>query len=134
MKKSILLLLIVLLFSLILAVSGQTVELSQTNDLNNVLSNATIENKTVMLVFDQDNCVYCDMFKKDTLNNLEVQKALNESFIVVMVDINKNPDLANKYHVFGTPASVFLNGNGSEIHRIDGYVGASEFLSELRKI
>ena len=75
-----------------------------------------------------------DLRLSDCDYNLEVQKALNESFIVVMVDINKNPDLASQYHVFGTPASVFLNGNGSEIHRIDGYVGASEFLSELRKI
>ena len=57
--------------------------LNSTSDLTQATNDAKIENKNVLLVFDQDNCYYCDVFKKDTLSNHEVQKQLNDL-------INKN--------------------------------------------
>ena len=108
--------------------------LNTTDDLNQALKDAKDLNKTVAIVFDQDSCVYCEMLKDDVLSNPQVQKVLNEKCIVVIVDVNKNPDVASKYKVFGTPVTVFVKSDGSEISRVEGYLPANEFLNSIKGI
>lgn len=108
--------------------------LNTTDDLNQALKDAKDLNKTVAIVFDQDSCVYCEMLKDDVLSNPQVQKVLNEKCIVVIVDVNKNPDVASKYKVFGTPGTVFVKSDGSEISRVEGYLPANEFLNSIKGI
>lgn len=90
--------------------------------------------KNVMLVFDSDTCVYCDMLKENVLSNPDVQKELNDKYIVALVDVNKNADLALKYKAYGTPVTVILNQSGDEIYRIEGYVESDDFLDGLKGI
>ena len=108
--------------------------LNSTSDLTQATNDAKIENKNVLLVFDQDNCYYCDVFKKDTLSNHEVQKQLNDEYIIVDLDINQQGSLAAEYQVYGTPTSIFLDSNGNMIHKVEGYVPADEFLNILKEI
>lgn len=108
--------------------------LNVTSDIDAALNMSQNQNKTVVIVFDQDSCQYCDMFKKDVLSNPDVQKELNKKCAVVLVDINKQPDVANRYKVFGTPTTQFLDSHGNEIEKIEGYVDANEFLTKLKGI
>lgn len=108
--------------------------LNSTSNLTHALSDAGAQNKTVMLLFDQDSCYYCDLLKSDVLSNPDVQKELNNGFIVVAVDVNKDSKLASDYKVVGTPMTVFLDSNSHEVNRIEGYVSADEFLSTLKEI
>ena len=108
--------------------------LNISDNYDSALKDAKAQNKTVMVIFDQDSCSYCDLFKQDTLSNSKVQEKLNSGFVPVVVDINKDYDLASKYKVFGTPSVVFSDSNGKEIHRIGGYVDANEFLEEIKGI
>ena len=137
MKKLFVILTVVIVVSLaISAVSAQEniKGLNISSDLNHTLNDAKIENKSVLVVFTQDSCQYCDMFDKDVLSDSEVQKELNKTCKVVFIDINKDSSTAARYNVFGTPASVFIDSNGSEIERIEGYVDAGQFLNTLRGI
>ena len=86
------------------------------------------------MIFDQDNCVYCDMLKKDVLSNAQVIDELNNKSVVVIVNINEHPELATKYKAYGTPTTVILDSNQHEIGRIEGYVEANEFLKTLQGI
>ena len=108
--------------------------LNSTSNLTKALNNAQLENKKVLLIFDQDSCYYCDLFKEDTLSNPEVQEILNKKYIVVYIDINKEGATASKYQIFGTPSTIFLNKNKKELYRIEGYVPADEFLKTLKEI
>jgi len=108
--------------------------LNATSNITQALDNATLENKTVMLVFDQDSCYYCDLFKNDVLSDENVQKELNEKYIVAVSDVNHEPQLAGQLRVVGTPTIVFLDSNASEINRIDGYLPADEFLDVIKEI
>ena len=108
--------------------------LNATSNITQALDNATLENKTVMLVFDQDSCYYCDLFKNDVLSDENVQKELNEKYIVAVSDVNQEPQLAGQLRVVGTPTIVFLDSNASEINRIDGYLPADEFLDVIKEI
>lgn len=117
------------------AESEQIVDgLNTTSDLNQALSDAGEQNKTVLLLFDQASCYYCDLLKQDVLSNSDVQKELNENFIVVSVDVNRNASLAGQHQVVGTPDCIFLDSAGKEVHRIDGYLPADEFLSSIKEI
>ena len=105
--------------------------LNVSHNLSESLDDAKLENKTVMLIFDQDSCIYCEMLKDDTLSDSDVQKEINDKFIPVIIDINKDYETADKYDVFGTPIVIFLEDNGDEIGRIEGYVDSGEFLDEI---
>ena len=108
--------------------------LNSTSDFNQSLDDAKLNNKTVLLIFDQESCYYCDLLKKDVLSDSEVQNILNENYTVVIVDVNEEYSLAAEHRVVGTPTSIFLDSNGQEIGRIDGYVSSEEFVNELKEI
>ena len=103
-------------------------------DLEQSLNDAKLENKTVMVIFDQSSCVYCDMLKENTLTDSKVQDIINEKYIPTIVDINKNPMITSKYNVFGTPTVVFVSGDEDFVYQIDGYLDSEEFLDELKQI
>ena len=141
MKKYILTgLAVMVLLTLTMAVSavdfdsGEIQGLNVTTDVDGAFSLAQSQNKTVAIIFDQDSCVYCDMLKDNVLSDKNVQKELNEKCIVLLVDINKNPQTAGKYQVFGTPVVHFVDGNGKTVQKIEGYVESDEFLSALKEI
>lgn len=71
---------IFLMLTLTMAVSAYELDssivdgLNVTDDVDDVLSQK--QDKNVMLVFDQDSCVYCDLFKENVLADANVQKEL----------------------------------------------------------
>lgn len=140
MKKYVLISLVIILLTLTATVSAVDFEnttikgLNITDDVDGAISEAQTQNKKVALIFDQNSCVYCEILKDNVLTNSDVQKDLNENYIVVLVDINKNPNIAAKYDVFGTPTVQFLNSTGKEIGKIEGYVESDQFLKTLKEI
>ena len=76
--------------------------LNMTTDIDLAMNAAQSENKSVAIFFDQASCAYCDMLKNNVLSNSDVQKQLNENYVVLLVDINENPKFADKYRVYGT--------------------------------
>lgn len=140
MKKYVLIVSAVMLLALASAVCSVEFDDSQirglnvTTDVDGAMKASQAENKTLMMVFDQDNCVYCVMFKSDVLSNGDVQRQLDEKCIVLLVDTVSHPDVANKYKVFGTPVTIFLDSNGKEIAKVEGYVASDEFLNTLKGI
>ncbi|MEE0902463.1 MAG: thioredoxin family protein [Methanobrevibacter sp.] len=106
MKKYILIVAVISLLTLTSAVYSldfddtQISGLNVTTDIDGAFNASQSENKTLAIIFDQDSCVYCDILKENVLSDSDVQKELNENFIVLMVDINKNPDIAQKYNVY----------------------------------
>ncbi|MBO7211602.1 MAG: thioredoxin fold domain-containing protein [Methanobrevibacter sp.] len=103
-------------------------------DLEQSLEDAKLENKTVMVIFDQKSCVYCEILKENTLTDPKVQEIINEKYIPTIVDVNKNPMIASNYNVYGTPTVVFVSGDEDFVYQIDGYLDAEEFLDELNQI
>ena len=108
--------------------------LNSTSDLNMGLSEAQSLNKSVLLIFDQNSCYYCDLLKEDTLSDKDVQDMLNENYVVVFVDVNEQYNLAADFQVMGTPTCVILDSDGNNVSRIDGYVSGDEFLDAVKEI
>lgn len=132
MKKIALILIVLGIFAIAVSANFAQGTLNNTTDFQKAIDDAQKQNKTIMLVFDQKGCYYCDLFKEDVLSNSEVISELNEDYITVIIDVNQQPQLASKYKVYGTPTIVFIDANENQIDRIEGYVDADEFLDILK--
>ena len=132
MKKIILVLLVLSVLAVGISAGFAADPLNNTTDLNKAFDDAKSQNKNILLIFDQDNCYYCDLLKENTLSNSDLVSKLNEGYITVILDINKQPQLAAKYQVFGTPTMIFLNPDQTQIGKIEGYVDAGEFLDYIK--
>ncbi|MBQ7928015.1 MAG: thioredoxin fold domain-containing protein [Methanobrevibacter sp.] len=140
MKKYIFIVAVISLLALTSAVYSldfddtQIQGLNVTTDIDGAFNASQSENKTLAIIFDQDSCVYCDILKENVLSDVNVQNELNENFIVLLVDINKNPEIAQKYNVYGTPTIQFLDSNGNDVNRIEGCPETDEFLNIVKEI
>lgn len=99
--------------------------------LSEALQKAKTSDKKVFAVFESDTCVYCQQLRQNTLNDNQVMEKLNESYVVTIVNINDNPEIANKYNVYSTPTMLILDSNGSELKSIEGYYGPDELLNKI---
>ena len=59
---------------------------------------------------------------------------MNKNFIVTIVDMNQNYQTADEYKILGTPTEVFLDYEGNEIDRIQGYEREDKFMEKLKEI
>jgi len=127
------------LISSSLLVAGDSEEikidgLKTSPDLDHALSLAKSKKKPILVVFQQEDCEWCELLVDKVLSNPEVQKELNKRCIVTFVDMNENYKLADEYKILGTPTEVFLDYEGNEIDRIQGYEREDKFMTKLKEI
>ena len=84
----------------------------------------------VIADFYSDSCVPC---KRLSPVLSEVEQELGDKAKLVKININFDPELAEKYGVMSVPTLVFF-GDGEEISRLTGAVKKSEIVSEIEKI
>lgn len=60
-------------------------------------------------------CHWCKKMDEDNYDNPEVAKIINKGFIPIRVDVDKRPDLAERYNMGGFPTTAFLTPEGSLI-------------------
>lgn len=83
----------------------------------------------IVLMFGADWCKYCMVQKKDLWANVEL---LND-MIIVLVDIDENPEIASKYEIRKVPTTVFLL-NKTEKARKNGYSNLKDFKVWLKNL
>lgn len=100
-------------------------------DFNSALTAAQKSNKLVFVDFYADWCKYCQELDEKTYPDPGVQQSLAQKYVTVKVNVDKNPDLATKYKIYGLPTLVIMDANGNEIKRVEGYQTPSELISIL---
>lgn len=73
-------------------------------------------NKQLIIIFGADWCPYCHKLKND-LNMFDTSK-----FILCIIDIDKNKDLAAKHKLKILPTSILLDNANNETSRKTGYI------------
>ncbi|MHA1412718.1 MAG: thioredoxin domain-containing protein [Promethearchaeota archaeon] len=77
---------------------------------------ARLEDKPIFLSIGYSTCHWCHVFQKESFNDAEVAKILNENFISIKVDREERPDLDKTYMLIcqlltgsgGWPLSIFM--------------------------
>jgi thiol:disulfide interchange protein len=70
---------------------------------------------------------------RETHQDPEVVKALNERFIPVRLEGRGHMDLVQKLGVRGAPTTLVFSPDGQEKHRFVGFMAPKEYLQELEK-
>jgi uncharacterized protein YyaL (SSP411 family) len=94
------------------------------------------ENKLIFLSIGYSSCHWCHVMERESFNNPEVAKLLNDSFVCIKVDREERPDIDQIYmtalHALGNnggwPLSMFLMPDGRPI------VGGTYWPPEDREI
>ncbi len=95
--------------------------------------------KRVLVDFYADWCTACKELEAKTFSDEAVKTKMDE-FVLVKVDLTSNDDAAkaisSKYGIFGPPAILFFDENGTRIKSADvvGFKEPQEFLNHLGKI
>jgi thioredoxin-related protein len=92
------------------------------------------EGKKVFLHFYADWCHYCKEMNKKTFSNKPVFTYINEHFVAIKVNRDKEKDVARKYPARGLPSSWFFKENGEKITELPGYVAPETFINILKYI
>ncbi len=95
---------------------------------------AKIEKKKVFLHFYADWCGFCLKMAKEAFQDTAVVSDLNNNFIAIRVDFDKEPDTAQKYGVMGLPSSWFLTAMGRPMLSIPGYISTEALLKMISEV
>ncbi|MBI4043708.1 MAG: thioredoxin domain-containing protein [Candidatus Diapherotrites archaeon] len=69
--------------------------------------------KPILLDLTAVWCHWCHRMDQDNYERLDIIRLVNEHFIPVRVDVDKHPEIANRYHFGGFPTTAFLDSNGN---------------------
>jgi len=92
------------------------------------LETANAQNKPVFLYFHADWCKYCKKLKTTTFTDKAVLNYLNNNFISIIIDTEKERELSTEWGIKGLPNLWFLKADNSKISNLPGYVGPEQFL------
>ena len=93
-----------------------------------------IEKKKVFLHFYADWCGFCRKMANTTFKDLTLITYLNENYMPIMVNTDREPQTAGSYGVAGLPTTVFLTEMGEPIFSVPGYIATDPLMSMLKEI
>lgn len=98
------------------------------------MSIAKTEDKKTLIHFRTDWCTYCKKMDASTFLDADIIQYLNENFITIKVDGDKETNTVNKYGVRGYPDNWFLTEDVERISHLPGYIDPERFLLVLKYI
>lgn len=99
------------------------------------------ENKPIFLSIGYSTCYWCHVMERESFEDIDIARFLNEHFVSIKVDRERHPDIDNLYLTAlllqtgrgGWPMSSFLLPDGRPFFS-DTYMFPEEFLALLKKI
>ncbi|MBX3737730.1 MAG: thioredoxin domain-containing protein [Candidatus Didemnitutus sp.] len=99
-----------------------------------VFAEARRTNKPVLLDLEAVWCHWCHVMDATTYRDPAVVELLRERFLLVRVDQESRPDLANRYEDYGWPATVIFAPDGAERVKKQGYIAPRAMEELLRDV
>ena len=100
------------------------------DDYNAAMALAGQQEKPVLIAFHAKWCGYCTKMKKTTYHAPEVLKAMQD-FVPIMIDTDKQGDIAQKYKVGPIPDYIIAKPDGTVVTRFLGYYNPDDFVAKL---
>jgi len=96
------------------------------------IARGKFEKKKVFLHFTAAWCYYCGVMEEKTFKDPMIIASLNENFIPVKVDFDRETKTSDFYSVRGLPDTIFIAEDGQIIGRRPGYI-PPELLKRILK-
>ncbi len=124
-------LLLLLVFSLNIAMAQQGVQFIEDKSWEEVLAVAKKENKVVFLDAYTTWCGPCKKMSRDIFPLSSVSDTYNSTFINVKMDMEKGDGIkvARRYGIRVFPTLLYVNSEGEVLHRIAGFQNEKQLLT-----
>jgi protein disulfide-isomerase len=101
------------------------------NSVEQAVAQASAENKLVLLHFGADYCGPCRSVEQFVFTEPQVAEAIHQQFVPVKIDIQKSPELAEKFEVTRIPQDVIITSEGLVAYRRTSPSRAGEYRNML---
>lgn len=102
-------------------------------DLSSALLEAQRTGKAVLVDFNADWCPPCIVMKHDVWPDDAVEDAVARSYIPVLIDVDNEATVVERYGVEGIPTVLVLDAAGNEVRR-GGFLNASGMVKFLTRV
>ena len=122
-----------IVISLILVASSLFgTQVNWAKDYQSGIKRAMAENKPVFFIMSKTTCPPCIRLKKTTFIDAKVVKMLDENFVSIMANVDRDDYIPKVLQAPYTPSIWFLKSNGEPKYEpLVGYVNAESFLKAL---
>jgi thioredoxin-related protein len=87
--------------------------------------------KPMLLVFGADWCVFCKKLEQTTLAEPEMVKYVNDNFVPVHLDVDRDKKVASILEIKSLPCTVVLSPDADVLGRIEGFAKAPALYKQL---
>jgi thiol:disulfide interchange protein len=98
------------------------------------MARGKFEKKNVFVNFYADWCAFCKEMDRTTFKDPSVISYLNENFIAVKVNTDREQQTASMFRVQGLPDSWFFSKQGDVIGHRPGFIPPEDLLTILKSI
>ena len=84
----------------------------------------------VLMELGSDTCTPCKMMKPVLDEIAHEYEGIVE---VQIIDVYERRDLANKYRIYTIPTQIFIDKDGKELGRHEGYFPKSEIVAKMKQ-
>jgi thioredoxin-like negative regulator of GroEL len=100
-------------------------------DYDSARKEAAEKGKPIFLDFGTDDCVHCKRMHQTTFTDPGIVKLLNERFVPLKVDANREPRLTQMLRIQAYPTMILAGQDGKIIGWIEGYLEAKRMTEHL---
>lgn len=98
------------------------------------LALARTEKKILLVDVYTDWCGWCKKLDREVFGDARVAEAAR-GLVAIRINAEKEGEkVAQRYDVQGYPTVLFVDGSGTVVKRIDGYVDAAEMLQTIKAL
>lgn len=87
--------------------------------------------KLIFINFHADWCTFCKKMEKESFTDPKIIASLNEHFVSIHIDTEKERSLAQKFFIRSLPTIWFLEHDQEKITNVPGYIPPDIFLKIL---
>ena len=102
-------------------------ELRWRTDYNSARKEAAEKGLPLMIDFGTENCVFCRKLEATTFRDPRVATLMNNRFVLLKIDADREPALANHLNIRSYPTLYFADSTGKIINVVNGFKEADEF-------
>jgi thioredoxin-related protein len=103
-------------------------------DYDKGMKKAKVAKKPIFLNFYANWCGYCRKMESETFADRTVANVLQDSFIPIRLNSDKQPRISASYGVRGLPFFWFLTAKAERIAALPGYIPKDMFVKYLKYI
>lgn len=101
-------------------------------DYNSVRREATDKQRPILLDFGTENCFWCKRLDATTFRDPSIVNLINEQFVPLKVDGDREATLAQKLQIQSYPTLVLASPDGKILTFIEGYLEPAKLMPHLQ--